>query len=513
MPLTKVSYSMIAGSPANVLDFGADNTGATNSATAIGLALNSGAGVVVIPPGIYKMQGGVVVTNTALKRIEGYGATLRADIGGSTSTYMIDTGTNDIQVSIVGLTFDALNPATTQNESWYGGTFTYQYRNYNGGVYAPDGSTIKDCVFKQLFDALYIGTNSGFPFDRSTKVLNNRFEKNFKTSQLILCNFAEFSGNTAYLGSEMTFPSCRNLTITNNTVFLPGTPAIDVGGSAASSGSQLIIADNIAYGRDGIVVELGFDDIIISNNQCYSTSDTPNGIGIGLTTVALGQEFNRIVINGNKISRYADPYGTTGQQAFGIRVQAAVDLTIRDVQIEGNQISTVATGISVEGFDSSPRIDGVSIRNNTVREVRANGIVVAYADRVHISDNMLISDTSVAVSRGIYLNNIVRGRVRDNVTFSFVTNHYYFDEVQSDVVLDNPDHNAITEALLWGFGTVVGNIICRNVVFPTNATPAIGTWAQGSFIITPLPASAGFHGSTCTVTGTPGTWRTYGVIS
>jgi hypothetical protein len=512
MSLTKVTYSMIAGSPANVLDFGADPTGATNSATAIGLALNSGAGVVVFPPGIYKMQGGVIVTNTALKRIEGYGATLRADIGGTTNVYMLDTGTNDIQVSIVGLTFDALNPATTQHELWWGGTFSYQYRNYNAGVYVPDGSVVEDCVFKQLFDALYIGTNSGFPFDRSTKVLNNRFEENFKTCQLILCNFAEFSGNTAYLGSEVTFPSCRNLTITNNTMFLPGTPAIDVGGSAAAAGTQVIIADNISYGRDPIVVENGFDDIIISNNQCYTTSDTPNGVGIGVTTNTLGQEINRVVINGNKISRYNDPYGT-GQAAFGILVDVNIDVAVRDIQIEGNQISTVGTGIAVEGFDATPRINGVSIRNNTVREVRTNGIVVGYADRVHISDNMLVSDTSVSGSKGIYLNNIVRGRIRDNVTLSFITNHYYFDEVQSDVLLDNPDHNATTEALLWGFGTVTGNLVCRNVVFPTSATPAIGSWSQGSFIINPLPASAGFQGATCTVTGTPGTWRTYGLIS
>ena len=512
MSLTKVTYSMIAGSPANVLDFGADNTGATNSATAIANALNSGAGVVVFPPGVYKMQGGAVVTNTALKRIEGYGATLRADIGGTTNTYMLDTGTNDIQVSIAGLTFDSLSPATTQNESWYGGTFSFTYRQYNAGVYVPDGSLLQDCVFKQLADALYIGTNSGFPFDRRTKVLNSRFEKNFVTFTGYLCNFIEFSGNTAYLGSEVTFPSCRNLTITNNSLFLPGTPAIDVGGSGTSSGSQIIISDNISYGRDPIVIENGFDDMIISNNQCYTTSDSPNGVGIGVTTNTGGQEINRLVISGNKISRYNDPYGT-GQAAYGILVDANIDVAVRDIQIEGNQISTIGTGIQVEGFDSSPRINAVSIRNNTIREVRVNGIVVGNADRVHISDNMLVSDTTVGTSKGIYLSGIVRGRVRDNVTISFVTNHYYFDGVQSDVLLDNPDHNATTEALLWGFGTVTGNLVCRNVVFPTNATPAIGSWARGSFIINPLPASTGYQGATCTLTGTPGTWLTYGLIS
>ena len=50
MSLTKVSYSLITGAPANVLDFGADPTGTTDAGPAIQLALNSGAAVVVIPP-------------------------------------------------------------------------------------------------------------------------------------------------------------------------------------------------------------------------------------------------------------------------------------------------------------------------------------------------------------------------------------------------------------------------------------------------------------------------------
>jgi hypothetical protein len=44
---------MISGAAANVLDFGADNTGATGAATAIQAAINSSAGDIYIPDGIY----------------------------------------------------------------------------------------------------------------------------------------------------------------------------------------------------------------------------------------------------------------------------------------------------------------------------------------------------------------------------------------------------------------------------------------------------------------------------
>lgn len=51
MALTKVSFSMIAGSAANMLDYGAVGDGTTNDTAAAQAALNSGASVVVVPPG------------------------------------------------------------------------------------------------------------------------------------------------------------------------------------------------------------------------------------------------------------------------------------------------------------------------------------------------------------------------------------------------------------------------------------------------------------------------------
>jgi len=45
------------------------------------------------------------------------------------------------------------------------------------------------------------------------------------------------------------------------------------------------------------------------------------------------------------------------------------------------------------------------------------------------------------------------------------------------------------------------------------AAPTTGTYAVGSIIYNSAPASAGFVGFVCTVAGTPGTWRTFGLIS
>jgi len=69
MSLTKVSFSMITGAVVNVLDYGADPTGATDSATAIQAAITAlgtyERGTVFIPKGAYKVASSILIGGTA----------------------------------------------------------------------------------------------------------------------------------------------------------------------------------------------------------------------------------------------------------------------------------------------------------------------------------------------------------------------------------------------------------------------------------------------------------------
>ena len=56
MALTKVSYSMITGAPANVIDYGADPTGVADSTTAIQTAIDAN-DVTYIPTGTFRIDG------------------------------------------------------------------------------------------------------------------------------------------------------------------------------------------------------------------------------------------------------------------------------------------------------------------------------------------------------------------------------------------------------------------------------------------------------------------------
>lgn len=78
MSLTKATYSMIDGAVTNALDFGADPTGVSDSATAIQNAINSipSGGVIYLPAGTYSIATGLTVSNNYVKIIgDGWFAT------------------------------------------------------------------------------------------------------------------------------------------------------------------------------------------------------------------------------------------------------------------------------------------------------------------------------------------------------------------------------------------------------------------------------------------------------
>ena len=63
MALTKATYSMIEGTPANVLDFGADPTGVTNSSAAFAAAFNASL-TVYVPAGTYLVTSEIVIPSS-----------------------------------------------------------------------------------------------------------------------------------------------------------------------------------------------------------------------------------------------------------------------------------------------------------------------------------------------------------------------------------------------------------------------------------------------------------------
>lgn len=58
-----------------------------------------------------------------------------------------------------------------------------------------------------------------------------------------------------------------------------------------------------------------------------------------------------------------------------------------------------------------------------------------------------------------------------------------------------------------------GNINTSKVRMLDSAAPTTGTWAVGDIVYNDTPTSGGYIGWVCTTAGTPGTWKTFGLVS
>jgi hypothetical protein len=145
MALTKVSFSMIDGEMANVVDYGADPTGTTDSAAAIQNAIDSTDGLIYFPEGEYLISTPIVLPtsnfyqNDKLRGFTGSGATLLANVDGGHiiegpgSAYASRWVFQNLSfTSANGSSFAGIFDVTRIYNSWWShNTFT----NVNGSVF------------------------------------------------------------------------------------------------------------------------------------------------------------------------------------------------------------------------------------------------------------------------------------------------------------------------------------------------------------------------------------------
>ena len=100
MSLTQIHNRMVAGAPANVLDFGADPTGVADSQPAIQAAIDSGAYTIVIPDGTYLLNSGLVIQpSDPVREINGDGlVTLRLNTSVASKAIEIQTGKQFLRI-------------------------------------------------------------------------------------------------------------------------------------------------------------------------------------------------------------------------------------------------------------------------------------------------------------------------------------------------------------------------------------------------------------------------------
>ncbi|MGY3895879.1 hypothetical protein [Aeromonas enterica] len=281
----------------------------------------------------YKVTRTLDATQSTFKRLVGDGMTFWSEFGVlSAETVILDIKERPVgQPYIEKVYFDCLDPDSPQSETLNTGeTFNWIAKSWLCSLYASEGVTIESSRFFRHKLPYRINGLPGDTFKKGSKTrifdcwhIECRASGGITGSGVVtLCDAVEVQNNFYWLGGEATFPSNRRLSISDNIAFIPGTPAIDVGGSLGALTDTVKITDNISFGRDPIVCELGTKVTLISGNICVVSSTSPNGVGIGVTSdFAGGQTIDTLKVEGNQISHYND-LGTTAQYSHGIKVNA-----------------------------------------------------------------------------------------------------------------------------------------------------------------------------------------------
>jgi hypothetical protein len=193
MSLTKVSYSMIQGAVVNVLDFGADNTGATSASTAIQNAINSiSSGVVFIPKGTYLISASITTKDGVIIQGEGGASQLlvNTDIEvfksatTTTSTGIFGAGFTDFFINKTVSTATTKYDIHLQNPSFCNFTRVHiksghddtQYSNTNvGGIWLDRPPASTNAAYCNRLDDCWIQNNSIYFLNITDSVINGGY--------------------------------------------------------------------------------------------------------------------------------------------------------------------------------------------------------------------------------------------------------------------------------------------------------------------------------------------------
>jgi hypothetical protein len=458
MSLTKVSYSMITGAVANILDYGAvadynTTTGVgTNNAAAIQAAINSmssSGGAVFIPAGKYRIDSSLTIP---------FGVSMFGE-GGSVSTIY--------PRSCNGLNF---NSASYDN-----GCMFYQDFGLQGAV----GSTANWAAVESILPpggVVSVDSRDGLNFSRlrirdfnQGFIINNTWQCSFRDLQISKVNQA-FNFGTYALNHNV----CNNTIIFESGDSFSGT-ANEFGVIMDGTGCEGIhVIGNVIYGFNSDIVIGSAIFVNILDNDLEA-----NVNGIRYATVS-----NIFNIKDNYIQ--VDDAGAGDACIYGLGLGSVIQ---SQVNIEGNvciATGTVPAGIRINGAANTNQFHH-RITGNHFTGITTNDIQLNSPGQCFVENNRCVSS---APTNSIYIGTVIEAPV-------YIGYNYFAKLLFVDITAN------YTGGLL-----ILENNAESGVYLPRkqSAVPTTGTWRVTDVVMNSVPTSGQPAGWVCSVAGTPGTW-------
>ena len=356
MSLTKVTYAMIKGNVANILDFGADATGSTNSSVAIQAAIDSGVDIIYYPQGTYLISTPVTIKSNQTHT--GDGATI------TSSGNIFQPDNNSSNVIIENLIFAGTGKAIYQADSAYY-SISYIIRNckfakslaecvyftpincvieenyfgFNlGSVGAshrhlsmagkPTGSTAANAnvIRKNYFTAAVGATESIYLFYGTGNTFSENIWENNSTRavQINGGGLTQFDGN--YIESNTAY---HQIYIQANATAIPS-PANDIYTNYVITFTNNVVnmltAGNFAiFGLDANSYHLSIvGNILFTNQSPAYITDTPAGTNAGVIEYRRNKNYNASF---TETGLQAWNFSDTGQFQSGLKTDSPYNST------------------------------------------------------------------------------------------------------------------------------------------------------------------------------------------
>jgi hypothetical protein len=387
MALTKVTYSMIAGSPVNVLDYGADPTGVADSTAAINDAFNSGRSVYV-PDGDYLIQSAFTATPSNIEIIcDGFLVFDWATLGAVNAiTFSGDYVRTRLKAKASDSAYVLTNRSTLQGYNCF--LFTGDHCSANEGVSQNNPGFVKSAGSNARFTAC---GNTGY------SVLDGLTQD---PADMILIHINDGKGCTISNNSGYGFGHGILFGLSTDESVIDGNNFWNCANHCVyiSSGDKNIVSNNRAEGL--------YTDIKVRGEYCTVVNNTVLGGALGVT--------NRVVDSGNGFGmQSALVDGNTvrcdriGDYAINVKFRTDFDCKAQNIVVSNNAIeATVAVTYGIYIFFET--IENVTVSGNSIvvdqsaaptdaMFIAPTTFVLADANRITIANNTIENTAGQAI--------------------------------------------------------------------------------------------------------------------
>lgn len=364
--------------------------------------------------------------------------------------------------------------------------------------YYVKNNKIENCYFTGLsYNAIEIG-GTGCVYN----IVNNNI---FEDMKCIICLEADKGASYNHFTNNVV----KNMNCEQNQnsyAFKDGSSGTNDTQSVGNiwiGNSAYNIKQNVSGGCGGMELvgakETIVSNLVIDNIIPYDDTNT-NSVGI-----YIGNSYNNnsenIQINNSKIKNV-----TKGN---GIQILSA---NSKDILINNNEIYNCNYGVRTTTTSS---LGNINVIGNNIHDCTNNGVNINQNTKIQVKNNYIEN-----VAMGIFCNDGANGSIignvvhssgyairlnGDNTSFYVADNNIYQNFYMPDSNLKNKVINNNVEGLTYEAKYV------KKVKYQTSI-PVSGSHLIGDVIYNTTPTAGGYIGWVCTSSGTPGTWKGFGLI-